>query len=285
MKGDKPQLMGVLNLTPDSFSDGGLYFGQPEKAIRKLKTLRAEGAEIIDIGAESSRPGAQRISSREEITRLETILGNSEIREIQLSLDSRRAETVEFFLNKRELEITFINDVSSLEDPAMPETLIRAREDFAWHGAVILTHHRGIPPSKEDFSQQTNFQIIEELEEFFQRRLELLEKVGFPREQVILDPGLGFGKNLEETLLIIKNISSLKKTLGLKILVGHSRKRFISHFLSDKLKSLIWRETDLQTKDLASHNFALILASKKIEIIRSHEIKLLRSLIDLLFSQ
>jgi len=271
------ELMGILNLTPDSFSDGGRYFQQPEKALQKIKTLALEGANIIDLGAESTRPGAQDLDAEEEIQRLLPVLSKIAISSAKISLDSRKAKTVDFFLQRYKEKIDFVNDVSSLEDPEMSEILAKYFDNFAWQGSVILTHHRGIPASKKDLSRKTNLEIIDEIIDFFQLKLEKLKKVSFPDHKIILDPGLGFGKNLEENLLIIKNINRLKENFGLKILVGHSRKRFISQFFALNSGFL-----DLKIRDLASHNFALLLTNKKIDIIRSHEIKTLKNLLNLL---
>ncbi len=224
--------MGVLNVTPDSFSDGGEYLSL-DKAVERAEKLIQDGAEIIDIGAESTRPEANLISSEQEWSRLEDtlrkvneIILNRNEPELILSIDTRKREVVEKTLGF--LSRIIVNDVSALEDEnAGIAKLIAKRPD----SYIVINHHRGIPPTKNN--PKANPQIIHELIRFFSSKIELAEKLGVQTKQIILDPGLGFGKGLKENLLIIKNLEEIRKYFQLPIMIGASRKRFIKELWGD----------------------------------------------------
>ena len=253
------QIVGILNITPDSFSDGGLYYDS-QKAIAHLYTLLEEGADLIDIGAESTRPGAIFIDQTTEWQRLEPVL--QEIKKqnlkITLSIDTRKA-----YIAKRSLDyldsVQIINDVSSLEDPEML-VLLKENPDLK----IVLNHHRGLPVIQQN--QITNWQIMQEIISFFRQKLgEESELKTLRLSQIILDPGFGFGKNTQENLLILQNLDLLRETFDLPLFLGLSRKRFVRE---------LWGEQNQEIGSLGLIAFALAkipnLPEKSL-YIRCHE--------------
>ncbi len=214
-------LMGILNLTPNSFSDGNLYFNK-DFALKHFEKLERSGANIIDIGAESTAPGQELITATEEWTRLKLIFESNAISSFKtlgglISIDTRKAEIAHKALT---LGAEIINDVSALSDPEMLEVLKEFPES-----KIVIMHNYGIPPKKT--FKETNFNIIAELEAFFKTKINILEKSNINKNRIILDPGLGFDKNTQENLIIINNLISLKQAFNLPILIGLSRKRFV----------------------------------------------------------
>lgn len=205
-------VMGVLNITPDSFSDGGRFL-DPETALAHGRRMVAEGADILDIGAESTRPygGAERISREEEWERLRPILPAVVDLGVPVSIDTMKATVA-----ARALAIgaAVVNDVWGLQrDPDMARVI-------AEHGAaVIIMHNR----EAEDGS----IDIMADIEAFFSRSLEIAERAGIAREQIVLDPGIGFGKTQAQSITVIARLARLQG-FGLPVLIGLSRKRFIA---------------------------------------------------------
>jgi dihydropteroate synthase len=208
----RPLVMGVLNVTPDSFSDGGLYL-QPPAAIEHARRLGAEGADIIDIGAESTRPygGARSVSLEEERERLEPILPAVATIGIPVSIDTNKAAVAAWAL---EAGAAIVNDVWGLQrDPDMARVV-------AEHGAaVIIVHNRDTADPAID--------IFGDIDDFFSRSLEIAWRAGIARDRVVLDPGIGFGKTPEQSLACIARLEKFRG-FGLPLLVGASRKRFIA---------------------------------------------------------
>ena len=208
--------MGILNVTPDSFSDGNLYFDR-DKAVKHGLDLVKEGANILDIGAESSRPGSDPIPVQEELARILPVI--SELRnntDTFLSVDTTKAEVA-----RRALDAgaDIINDISSFKfDPDMMP-LAAERET-----PVILMHLKGNPKTMQDNPSYEN--LLEEVKSFFQERIDMAVSSGIKREKIIIDPGIGFGKNFKDNLSLIRNLRYFEN-LGRPILVGHSRKSFI----------------------------------------------------------
>jgi len=207
----RPLVMGVLNITPDSFSDGGQYL-QPPAAIEHARRLGAEGADIIDIGAESTRPygGTRPVSLEEERERLEPILPAVATIGIPVSIDTIKAAVAAWAL---ESGATLVNDVWGLQrDPDMARVV-------AEHGAaVIIMHNRE--------SADPAIDIIADIDDFFSRSLEIAWRAGIARDRVVLDPGIGFGKTPEQSLACLARLEKFRG-FGLPLLVGASRKRFI----------------------------------------------------------
>jgi dihydropteroate synthase len=207
----RPVIMGVLNVTPDSFSDGGRFF-DPERAISHARTVVAEGADIIDIGAESTRPygGAVAVSAEEELRRLEPILPTVLGLGVPISIDTMKAKVAAWALDAG---AAIANDVWGLQrDPEMAGVV-------AERGVpVIVMHNREAADAALD--------IMADVRAFFGRSLEIATRAGIARERIVLDPGIGFGKTAEQSITMIARLSELRE-FGLPLLMGLSRKRFI----------------------------------------------------------
>jgi dihydropteroate synthase len=218
--GERTLIMGVLNVTPDSFSDGGNFLSQ-EKAVRHALQMESDGADIIDIGAESTRPGSTSISAEEEWSRLTPVLEALRTRlKIPISIDTRKSEIATRAV-ERGAEI--INDVSGLKhDSRIAEVVARARV------ALILMHMRGEPETmqRKPFARDVVKDVVSGLRE----SLALARKVGVANSQIVLDPGIGFGKSYAQNYELLGKLSELAK-LGFPLLVGTSRKGFIGKTL------------------------------------------------------
>lgn len=210
---NKPLIMGVLNVTPDSFSDGGEFFNL-EDALRRAKQMEKEGANIIDIGGESSRPGAEVVSEEEELRRiLPVVKVLAKTLNVPISIDTYKANVARKCL---EFGASIINDIKGLED----EDMISVVKEFDC--PVILMHMRGIPKTMQKDVSYNN--VIEEIKIFFEERISRANSKGV--KKIIVDPGIGFGKKLEHNLLILKKLEEFKE-FNLPILIGTSRKSFI----------------------------------------------------------
>ena len=208
----RPLVMGVLNVTPNSFSDGGRFL-EPTAAIEHARRLGAEGADIIDIGAESTRPygGARAVSLEEERARLEPVLPAAATIGIPVSIDTIKAAIAAWAL---ESGASLVNDVWGLQrDPDM------ARVVAEYGAPVIIMHNRE--------SADTAIDIIAEVTAFFARSLDIARRAGIASDRIVLDPGIGFGKTPEQSLACIARLDAFR-SFGLPLLVGASRKRFIT---------------------------------------------------------
>jgi dihydropteroate synthase len=209
--GTRSVIMGILNITPDSFSDGGNY-SSLDAAMHQAEKLAAEGADIIDVGAESTRPGHTPVEPEEELARLEPILGKlTESVNVPFSIDTSKAKVAR---RATELGACVVNDVWGLQkDPAMADTVAET-------GAVaVLMHNRdGVDPECD---------IVADTRRFFDQSLRLARDAGIPRARLILDPGIGFGKSREQNFTALANLAALKD-YGLPILVGVSRKSLLA---------------------------------------------------------
>ena len=209
-----PKIMGVLNMTPDSFSDGGKY-NKNYLAKKRLNYLFNSGANIVDIGGESTRPGSKPISSKIEWNRIKYILNNFNKKNF-LSLDTRKSHIMEKGIN---LGVALINDVSGLNyDKNSIKVLKKYKIPF------VLQHSLGNPDVMQNNPKYKN--VLLDIYDFFEKKIKYLRINGIDHNNIILDPGIGFGKNLKHNLKLIKNIS-IYHSLGLPILLGISRKRFI----------------------------------------------------------
>ncbi len=214
------RIMGILNVTPDSFSDGGL-FADVAAAVRRGEALEAEGAHVLDVGGESTRPGSEPVSAGEECRRVLPVIEALAKRiRIPISVDTSKAEVA-----RRALEAgaSWINDVSALRvDPEMAETA--ARYDVP----VVLMHMKGTP--REMQRDPLYDDVTAEVTRFFEERIAFAVKQGIRKDRIILDPGIGFGKRLEHNLSLLKNLRAFVP-LGCPILVGPSRKSFLGEIL------------------------------------------------------
>jgi len=207
----QPLVMGILNLTPDSFSDGG-QFVDPDKAISHARRMIAEGADIIDIGAESTRPygGAVRVSASEEVRRLAPVLAPIRALGVPVSIDTMKAEVARWAFDQG---AAMVNDVWGLQrDPDMAAMV--SENDMP----VVIMHNREAADPAID--------IMADIERFFARSLAIAAQAGIARNRMVLDPGIGFGKTPEQSIETIARLGRLK-AFGLPLLVGASRKRFI----------------------------------------------------------
>lgn len=209
-----PILMGVVNVTPDSFSDGGQFL-KPEDAVAHGRRLIEEGAHILDIGGESTRPGAEPVSADEEIARVVPVIEGLKGCKAVLSVDARRTEVMRAAL---QAGATMINDVQALQADGALELVADSK------ASVCLMHMKGEPGTMQDNPQYED--VVAEVYEFLQERMAACEAAGIPKDRIIVDPGVGFGKTLDHNLDLLHNIQKFH-TLGVPVLVGASRKRFI----------------------------------------------------------
>ena len=242
----RPLIMGVLNVTPDSFSDGG-HFLEPAAAIGQARRLAAEGADIIDIGAESTRPygGMRPVSADEERERLEPILPAAATIGIPVSIDTMKAEIAAWAL---EAGARIVNDVWGLQrDPDM------ARVVADYGAPVVIMHNRENADPAID--------IISEVTEFFSHSLEIACSAGIAHDRIVLDPGIGFGKTPEQSLACIARLDAWRG-FDVPLLVGASRKRFINSIVPSE-------PMDRLGGSLAAH---LLAAENGAAIIRAHDV-------------
>ena len=245
-----PNIMGVLNLTPDSFSDGG-KFNKKKAGLEHALNLLKFGADIIDVGGESTRPGSKSISEKEEWSRIEKFL--SEVgKKIPLSLDTRKAG----IMNKGiKLGIKLINDVSGLSyDPKTIDLLKKNKSPF------VIQHSQGTPKNMQNNPKYKNELL--DIYDFFEEKIKFLRSEGIKHNNIIVDPGIGFGKNLKHNMNLIRRVS-IFHTLGFPIVLGLSRKKFIKD-LSGKN----------DTKDRLGGTIASSLYSmmQGIQILRIHDV-------------
>ena len=209
-----PNIMGILNLTPDSFSDGG-KFNKKETGLKHAIDLFKFGADIVDVGGESTRPGSKSIDEKKEWNRIKKIIKNIS-KKIPLSLDTRKANV----MNKGiKLGVKLINDVSGLAyDTRTIEVLKKSNSPF------VIQHSQGTPENMQNNPKYKNELL--DIYDFFEEKIKFLRSEGIKHNNIILDPGIGFGKNLKHNMNLIRNIS-IFHTLGFPVLLGLSRKRFI----------------------------------------------------------
>ncbi|MDY0131823.1 MAG: dihydropteroate synthase [Desulforegulaceae bacterium] len=256
LKSKKTLIMGVINITPDSFSDGGKFYNL-EKALSHSKKLINEGADILDIGGESTRPFSKSVPPEEEINRVVPVIKNlRKITDLPISIDTNKAIVAK---NAILSGASIINDISALSfDYEMAELA----SDSNSH--LVLMHMKGTPETMQKNPSYSN--IIDELLNFFEERIEFALKKGIKKEKIILDPGIGFGKTLEHNILIIKKIDQLK-ALGFPILIGTSRKTFIRKLVG---KDDLPNDEDVITGSVASVCAACLNGAK---IVRVHDVK------------
>lgn len=210
-------IMGILNLTPDSFHDGGKY-NSPDAALEQAIKLQGAGAHVIDIGAESTRPGSDPVPAKEELARLAPILPKirQALPDAILSIDTRNAETAQFALQEG---CSIVNDVSGCNhDPQMPALLASCKPGY------ILTHSKGTPKTMRDNPQYDD--IIGEMLRFFERNINSLVGAGLPENRIAIDPGIGFGKLPHHDLTILRNLKRFT-IFDRPIVIGLSMKSFI----------------------------------------------------------
>jgi dihydropteroate synthase len=266
-----PKIVGILNITPDSFSDGGLS-GNNKEIIKTTRKLIEDGADIIDIGAESTRPGAHSLTHDEEWGRLEGVLQQicdiSHKSGILTSIDTRHAKTAQCAIAAG---IDWVNDVSGAGDNAMIDILAN------WQGRVVIMHNLGVPADKKiTISEKLN--PVEEVKKWLLSRIEFLEEKGISRDRVIIDPGVGFGKTAEQSWELLENIVEFMN-LGAEVFVGHSRKSFISNSPQPKYPSEVERKIlsyggAIEERDAATLEISKRLVSQGVHYLRVHNVAL-----------
>jgi dihydropteroate synthase len=238
----KPLIMGVLNITPDSFSDGGL-FENVEAALAQTKQLVTDGANILDVGGESTRPGAARISIDQEIARVLPIIQAIKKLGVQISIDTMNSETAEAAVAAG---ATIINDVSGgKNDPQIFAVAAKTKS------TLIISHWRGHSTEMDQLNQYEN--IGREVAQELLTQVEKAKRAGV--SQIVIDPGLGFAKNVEQNWQLLEELNELEK-LGLPILIGASRKRFIAAKLQvvDSIQARDEATADLMAKLNEKHS-------------------------------
>jgi len=241
-----PAVMGVLNLTPDSFSDGGQFIA-PEQALTRARAMIEAGVDVIDIGAESTRPykGAQPVTAEEELRRLKPVLAEVVALGVPVSIDSMKSDVVAWALDQG---AAIANDVWGLQRDAGMASLVAARKV-----PVIIMHNRnGADPAID---------IMKDIAGFFQRSLDIAAKAGIADETIVLDPGIGFGKTPEQSMTALARLNELS-VFGLPILVGASRKRFIASVSPSEPEERLGGS-------IAAH---VIAAQRGARIIRAHDV-------------
>ena len=218
--GTQTHVMGILNVTPDSFSDGGRYL-DVQQAVTHAETMVAEGATLIDIGGESSRPGASPVSVNEELARVVPVIrGLVDAVDVLISVDTFKAEVAQHAL---EAGAHIVNDITALcGDPAMG-TVVAEME-----AGVVLMHMKGTPRTMQQAPQYDN--VVNEIRLWLKKKVQNAEAQGIAAERIIIDPGIGFGKTTEHNLEILKRLSEFRE-LNKPLLVGTSRKSFIGNVL------------------------------------------------------
>ena len=240
-----PAVMGILNVTPDSFSDGGQFIA-PERALAQARRMVAEGADIIDIGAESTRPyGSQPVSAEEELQRLQPILAGVVALGVPVSIDSMKSAVVAWALDAG---AAIANDVWGLQRDRDMAGLLAARQS-----PVIIMHNRDGADGSLD--------IMKEVAAFFERSLDIAAKAGIASGNIVLDPGIGFGKTQEQSMTVLARLDELS-AFGLPLLIGASRKRFISEIMPSEPQQRLGGS-------IAAH---LIAARSGAKIIRTHDV-------------
>jgi len=243
----RPLVMGILNVTPDSFSDGG-QFVDPAIAIAHAREMAEQGADILDVGAESTRPygGSRPVNADEELTRLKPVLPEIVKLGVPVSIDTIKAPTAAFALDAG---AAIVNDVWGLQHDRDMASLVARRGV-----PVIVMHNRDAADPKVD--------IITDVIAFFARSLEIASQAGIARDKIVLDPGIGFGKTPEQSIACLARLGEFKR-FGLPLLIGASRKRFINSIAPSA-------PTERVGGSIAAH---LLAAQKGAAILRVHDVR------------
>jgi dihydropteroate synthase len=254
----KCHVMGILNVTPDSFYDGGWYFDSISTQ-KRVEEMIAEGAEIIDIGGESTRPGSKSVSIEEELERvIPAIEFIRKISDIPISIDTQKAEVARKAV---EAGACVVNDIGGLRNNDMISTVAELQIP------VIIMHMQGTPENMQKNPQYDD--TVQDIKDWLEGRIKAAEMAGIKRSNVIVDPGIGFGKNLKHNLEILGGLSELKDMAG-GVLLGASRKSFIGFLTGAK-------DSDRLTGSLAA---AMMGATAGVDLVRVHDVKETRKAID-----
>lgn len=246
----RPLVMGIVNVTPDSFSDGGQHL-QREAALAHARQLIAEGADIIDIGGESTRPGAQPVGLQEELDRVLPIIEGLRGAPVPVSIDTCKPQVMQAAIAAG---VQMVNDINALQDAAAMQAV--AASDVA----VCLMHKQGDPQTMQ---RQPHYEdVVAEVEEFLRGRIAAAEAAGIGRERIVIDPGFCFGKTLEHNLDLLRQLDRLRE-LGAPLLAGLSRKSMLGALTGQ----------DVEHRVSASVAAALIAVQRGAAIVRVHDVR------------
>lgn len=259
----RPLVMGILNVTPDSFSDGGRFFDR-QAAVAHAQAMVLEGADLIDVGGESTRPGSDPVLASEEARRVLPVLSELARRvDVPLSVDTRKAAVAEPAI---EAGAAIVNDVSALSDPQMAPLAARTG------AGLVLMHMTGDPKTMQVAPHYDD--VVRDVRAFLQERIRIARQTGVPTDAIAIDPGLGFGKRtgagIEDNATLLRRLGELVD-LGHPVLVGASRKSFIGNILGVPMKDRL--EGSLAAAAVATWNGA--------HILRVHEVRQTRRVVDL----
>jgi len=244
-------VMGIVNVTPDSFSDGGLFFDK-EAAVAHGEALAAQGADIIDVGGESTRPFSESVPAPEELRRVVPVIEELASRlSIPLSIDTNKSEVARHAIDAG---ASMVNDIGALRlDPHMAGVVAEARVP------VVLMHMKGTPRAMQINPRYED--VVGEVERFLAQAMERAEKAGIERSNIVVDPGIGFGKTVTHNLLLIKHLSAFR-ALGVPILIGPSRKSFITKILG----------SGDQSREIGTQAAVAAAALQGADIVRVHDV-------------
>ena len=245
--------MGILNVTPDSFSDGGTH-ADPAAALAHAAALAEQGADVIDVGGESTRPGAQEVPPAEEAARVLPVLRaiRRELPRIRLSIDTRHAEVARAALDAG---ADIVNDITGLRAPGMLELCAQS------NCGIVLMHMQGEPATMQDNPQYTD--VVSQVRAFFEERVQAAERVGIDPQRICLDPGFGFGKTAAHNMQLLEHLGELR-VRNLPLMSALSRKRFLKEYFGDR--------TDPQSTVAAS----LLASAHGADIHRVHDVLALK---------
>ena len=248
--GEMPKLMGIINVTPDSFSDGGQWISVPAAVAQGLALIE-QGADVLDIGGESTRPGAVPVPVDEELRRvIPVILELSQRTNVPLSIDTLKAQVAREALAAG---ATIVNDISGLtHDPGMPE--VCAASDCG----VIIMHMQGTPQTMQQDPQYND--VVTEVCDYLSQRVETLVATGIDRNRLMVDPGIGFGKTAAHNLELLSHIADLRKDRP--VLIGHSRKSFIGRLIGRKVDERL----------AGTIGVSIALAAQHTDMLRVHDV-------------
>ncbi len=282
--GDKTILAGILNVTPDSFSDGGKYVNI-DNALIHVKKMIASGAKIIDIGGESTRPGSEAITEEEEISRVAPIIKaiRKEYKDLIISVDTWHSKVAKVALDEG---ADIINDITGLLGDDKMIEMIKNRKCgiiLMFNPTIIRPHHEGSlifrnftlgkPFSIEELEYFSSLSIIDAMKEYFKKTLKICENAKIEKNRIMLDPGIGFGLTMRENLQLLNNIELIHE-MGYLSFVGVSRKRFIINLLKDENINVdIKNDEGLFIADYASAFLSAIAANKGVNVLRVHDVE------------
>lgn len=246
----RPLVMGIVNVTPDSFSDGGLHL-QRDTALSHALQLIAEGADILDIGGESTRPGAQPVSVQEELDRVMPIIEGLRGTPVPISIDTFKPEVMRAAIAAG---AQMVNDINALQDAAAMQAVA------ACNVAVCLMHKQGKPQTMQAQPRYQN--VVDEVGAFLRERIAAAEAAGIQRQRIVIDPGFGFGKTLAHNLALLRELNKLTE-LGVPVLAGLSRKSMLGALTGQ----------DVGQRLSASVAAALIAVQHGSAIVRVHDVR------------